>query len=99
MIDEKKLIEKLKEHAFPLTYNFVVKKYLEFDKAIEIVGEIAGNQKQECNHDFFCVSRTNELQRSIGSYGEWKHFRIATLACKHCAETRQIEVDVYTKKH
>lgn len=99
MIDEKKLLEKLKEYAFPLTYNFVVKKYLEFDKAIEIVGEIAEDQKAECNHDFFCVSRTDELCCSLGSYGQWKHYKIATLACRHCAETRQIEVDVHTETH
>lgn len=40
MIDEKKLIERLKRNAFSLTYNFVVEKYLKFDKAIEIVGEL-----------------------------------------------------------
>lgn len=49
MIDEKKLIERLKRNAFSLTYNFVVEKYLKFDKAIEIVGELTEEEEhKEC---------------------------------------------------
>lgn len=45
MIDEKKLIARLKRNAFSLTYNFVIEKYLKFDKAIEIVGKLAEEEK------------------------------------------------------
>ena len=47
MIDEKKLIERLKRNAFSLTYNFVVEKYLKFDKAIEIVGELTEEEEHK----------------------------------------------------
>ena len=47
MIDEKKLIERLKRNAFSLTYNFVVEKYLKFNKAIEIVGELTEEEEHK----------------------------------------------------
>ena len=40
-----KLIERLERNAFPLTYNFRTEKYLKFDKAKEIVKDLAEEYK------------------------------------------------------
>lgn len=43
-----KLIGRLEANAFPLTYNFETEKYLKYDKAIEIVNELAEEYKNDC---------------------------------------------------
>ena len=45
MIDEKKLIGRLEEHSFSLVINWEKGKYLQKDKAIEIVNELAEEHK------------------------------------------------------
>lgn len=55
--------------------------------------------KKECEHDYFVGSTTNEKCVSLGAYCQWKHYKIATLICKKCGVTKQIEVDAYIKTH
>lgn len=64
-----KLISRLENHAFFLTFNFEAEKYLKFDKTISIITELAEeyNKKQEhevwlngCDDDtIFTMEMTN----------------------------------------
>ena len=55
--------------------------------------------KNKCEHDFFLASKSEELCKSLGYYGKWKHWKIGTLVCSKCGETKQVELDVYEKTH
>lgn len=57
------------------------------------------SNENKCEHDYFLASSTEEKRKSLESYGEWEHYKIGTLACRKCGETKQIKLDVYTKKH
>jgi hypothetical protein len=53
----------------------------------------------KCEHDYFLGSSTEEKCASLGSYCEWEHYKIGTLICRKCGETKQVKLDVYTKRH
>lgn len=57
------------------------------------------NNTNKCEHNYFLASKSDELHKSLGYYGMWKHFKIGTLICEKCGETKQIELDVYEKRH
>lgn len=57
------------------------------------------NAVNKCEHDFFLASKSDELCVSLGYYCRWKHYKIGTLACRKCGETKQVELDVYVKTH
>ena len=57
------------------------------------------NMKNKCEHDFFLASKSDELCTSLGYYCKWKHYKIGTLICRKCGETKQVELDVYEKTH
>ena len=55
--------------------------------------------KSECEHDYFLASKSNELCKALGYYGLWEHYKIGTLVCRKCGETKQIKLDVFKKGH
>lgn len=57
------------------------------------------NKINNCEHDFFLASKSKELCTSLGSYGQWEHYKLGTLVCKKCGETKQVKLDVYIKTH
>lgn len=57
------------------------------------------NAVNKCEHDFFLASKSDELCVSLGYYCRWKHYKIGTLVCRKCGETKQVELDVYVKTH
>lgn len=52
-------------------------------------------EKNKCEHNFFLASKSKELCKSLGSYGQWKYWKVGTLVCSKCGETKQVELDVY----
>jgi hypothetical protein len=54
-----------------------------------------GNATNKCEHDFFLASKSNELRESLGYHCRYKHYKIGTLICRKCGETKQVELDVY----
>jgi hypothetical protein len=57
------------------------------------------NDENKCEHDYFLASKTEEKCKSLGSYGEWEHYKIGTLVCRKCGETKQIKLDECIKRH
>lgn len=54
------------------------------------------NTTNKCEHDYFLASKSDELCRSLDHYCEWEYYKIGTLICRKCGETKQIKLDVYT---
>ncbi len=63
------------------------------------MSEEKDNKKNNCEHDYFLASKSGEFQKSLGYYCMWKHYKIGTLVCRKCGETKQIELDVYEIRH
>ena len=50
-------------------------------------------------HDYFLASKTEEMCESLEHYGMWLHYKIGTLICRKCGETKQVKLDTYEKRH
>lgn len=57
------------------------------------------SDENKCEHDYFLASKTEEMCKSLGSGCRWEHYKLGTLACKKCGETKQIKLDVHVKIH
>ena len=57
------------------------------------------DNENKCEHDYFLGSSTEEKCKSLESYCRWEHYKIGTLICRKCGETKQVKLDVYTKTH
>lgn len=57
------------------------------------------NKTNKCEHNFFLASKSEELCKSLGSYCQWEHYKLGTLVCSKCGETKQVKLDVYIKTH
>ena len=55
--------------------------------------------ENKCEHYFFLASKSDEFCESLGYYCLWKHYKIGTLICRKCGETKQVELDVYEMIH
>ena len=53
---------------------------------------------KECEHNYFLASITDEHLKSLGYGGVWECFKIGSLVCSKCGETKQVELDVYRKR-
>lgn len=53
----------------------------------------------KCEHDYFLASKTEEKCSPLGYYCKWEHYKIGTLVCRKCGETKQVKLDVYQRAH
>lgn len=49
-------------------------------------------------HDYFLASKTEEMREPLEHYGMWLHYKIGTLICRKCGETKQVKLDTYEKR-
>lgn len=107
--DEKKcrellgeLIDTLDEQpTVPPAEKVLSETKIERDTLSEIMKDIIADNEaaKEHEHNYSCISRTDEKRRSLGHGGEWEHYKIATLICTRCGELKQVEVDKHTVRH